>query len=105
MNEIGKAVEAAMNQAPDVVSQLIIMERLDCVGWFIVMVIAMVGIFIAWKKSSQFDDETTTIARIVLSCIGFLIVIGLVSTPINFLATFIAPKAVAVKMVIRSIHK
>lgn len=97
MNELYKVVEMAMNQAPDVAYQLVLKERIDCVGWFFVMAVFMGVILKLWRKDY---DEFNSAVKTALVIIGLLVSIGLISNPVGFIETIYVPKAVVAERII-----
>ncbi len=87
-------------------AQLVMVEKFDCVGWFIVCLILAAGLLGAWARTCRMRaDEVRFFSRLLIIGLGVLVVIGLIANPINFLAATYAPKAVAVKLALGAVRK
>lgn len=103
MNEISRVIEVALSQAPEVSNQILILERMDCVGWFVVCLVAAYILYRLW--SIECEDEFSFILRGAVFVVGCLVGIGLIANPINFLATIYAPNAVVIERLSREIRR
>ncbi len=95
-----KILSVVLNQAPEVLAQQLIVERLDNVGWFFVCLVLFALSFygqrrVALRVKNPYDD-LEPIPLILCWCLLAFAGFGLICNSVAFAESFAAPKAVAV---------
>ena len=96
-------VEAALSQTPEIVDQLIVIEKLNCIGWFTFCLVLLVILKFVWNQCKDFDRDYQGVIRVLFSVLGFFILFGLIANPINYLQAIYAPKAIAIKVLLGAV--
>ena len=95
-----EVVKVLLSQTPEVVDQLVLIEKINCIGWFTFCLVLLAILKFIWTQSKNIDEEAKSIIRFLVCVIWFFILLGLVINPINYLQAIYAPKAVAIKILL-----